>query len=248
MPRQSVRKILQGLVPPKAVSMTTKEVKQPPTKRIYDAENCDPQNYSKYSQKLLQTFKTAISSGEPHFKVGGKEVYFPWAPITLLKPSARMTPYQAQFQVPRTFNKLDLRDYLWHLYGLRAINITTQIKWSKWARSSGTRFRTPQKKKMIIDMEQPFVWPVEDKAALRSHNVDYLNASSEYPTEMRERFGSDLKKPAKAFEGIMGPYPEPPQQFISKKLKQQMTNSVKKAKALQEHQKKLELIKQYVSF
>lgn len=249
MPRRTalLRKVLKGAVPPQAVKAPVVVKRSAPQKKQYDPALCDPAKFSLYSQKLYRRVTQSIKEGRPHFLIGGNEVYFPWSPVTLLKPSARMTPFQAQFQVPRSFSKLDLRDYLWNLYDLRALRITTQIKWSQWTRSRGSRFRTPQKKKMIIDMESPFVWPAEDKEALKSHSVYYGIALDKYPAEMQMKQGSDLKKPAEAFDGILGPYPDPPQGFLPRKVKQRLVNTTKRAAALASRQNKLDLISRFAS-
>lgn len=192
-----------------------------------------PENYSKHSQKLYDQFLSSISSNLAHFPIGGKEVYFPWAPITLLRPSAKMTPYQAQFMVPRNFNKLDLRDYLWHVYGLRALGITTQIKWSKWVRTGMQRIRTPQFKKMIIEMEEPFLWPKPEKNSEIAASVRSQLAFQEFEDEMQESLGSDKHNPAKTFDGVLGPYPLPPRPFVPSHLKSQMLNAKQKAAKLE---------------
>jgi large subunit ribosomal protein L23 len=73
----------------------------------------------------------------------------------------------AKFLVPLWFNKLDLRDYLFHGYNVRAFNIRSHIlqrpadllyktphgRWiRKWHRVQSLKF-------MIIEMDKPFVWP-----------------------------------------------------------------------------------------
>lgn len=247
MPRQRyLQKALRGSLPPQPVPMAAKVPGKVPQKKEFDPALADPSKYSVYSQKLHAQFTQATAENKPHFIVGGREVYFPWAPVTLLRPSAKMSPYQAQFQVPRDFNKPEFRDYLWHVYGLRALNITTQIKWSEWTRQRMSRFRTSQVKKMIIDMEQPFVWPEEDRDALETHRLSSTLAFQKFESEMSEKRGSDLKKPAKAFDGIMGPYPEAPQSFAPQKVQSRMKNAQKAAASRQRGKKDLDLINQYL--
>lgn len=226
--------------------MATKVPGKVRQKKEYDPALADPSKYSVYSQKLHSQLKEATAKNKPHFIVGGLETYFPWAPVTLLRPSAKMTPYQAQFQVPRDFNKPVFRDYLWHVYNLRALNITTQIKWSEWTRQRMSRFRTSQVKKMIIDMEQPFLWPAEDRNALETHRLSSTLAFQKFESEMSEKRGSDLKKPAKAFDGIMGPYPEAPQSFAPQRVQRHMRNAQKLAAFKQRERKDLDLISKYL--
>jgi len=241
-----LQKALRGSTPPEPVTIAPKVAGQPPRKAEFEAHKADPAKFSQYSQKLHDQYVKAREENRPHFIIGGKEIYFPWAPVTLLRPTAKMTPYQAQFQVPRTFNKLDFRDYLWHVYGLRALNITTQIKWSEWTRQRMSRFRTTQVKKMIIDMEEPFVWPQEDRDALESHRLSSTIAFQKYESEMSEKQGSDLKKPAKAFDGIMGPYPEPAASFVPRKTEKQLKNTRTQAEVQQKRRSDMDLVKQYL--
>ena len=82
---------------------------------------------ARVSDRIMELSRESVAKGEPHFRVGNKQLFFPKARIILLRPNAKHTPYQAKFIVPKSFNKLDLRDYLFHLYGLRAMNVTTQL-------------------------------------------------------------------------------------------------------------------------
>lgn len=151
-------------------------------------------NYDKFQDELAQ--------GLPHFKVGEKKVYFPKARVCLLRPNAKHTPYQAKFLVPRNFNKMDLRDYLWNVYGLRALNVTVQLLHASFTRGMDdhARFRGPQYKKMTIDMAEPFVWP-----ELPQHVVDNARKFRKDQTsamQMVTAQGSDKLKPNDSFDGI----------------------------------------------
>ena len=164
-------------------------------------------------------------SGTEHFRVGSKELYFPKARVILLRPNAKHTPYQAKFIVPKSFNKLDLRDYLYHVYGLRAFNITTQLLHSRYMRVGAFvgRFRGPQIKKMTIEMEEPFIWP----EAPAPGEVDRWNAEvqeelKKYGREAQANIGSDANKPITAFGGTMGPYGEGAQPFIPRSLREEL--------------------------
>jgi large subunit ribosomal protein L23 len=76
----------------------------------------------------------------------------------------RLNPYQARFQVPLNFTKLDLRDYLFHAYNLKVFNIRSLIRQMPvrgTTEKPGELFREDSKKFMIVEMEHPFVWPPE---------------------------------------------------------------------------------------
>lgn len=178
------------------------------------------------SDTILNRSRDAIERGDAHFKIGGTKLYFPKARVILLRPNAKHTPYQAKFIVPKSFNKLDLRDYLFHVYGLRAMNITTQLLHGKYHRANASlpRYRTPQIKKMTIDMAEPFVWPDEP---LKKDNAMWDESTSENIRKYREdafRLGSDTFKPSNAFDGAVGPFQPVAQPFIPKQLRRELEN------------------------
>lgn len=202
---------------------------------------------AKVSDKILQWSRDAIAQGKPHFKVGEKQLYFPKARIILLRPNAKHTPYQAKFIVPKSFNKLDLRDYLFHIYGLRAMNVTTQLLHAKYTRANQVmpRYRGPQIKKMTIDMAEPFVWPEEpkDKNPWSASLVKELNKFREEQT----RVGSDAFKPGTSFDGALGPYQPVAQPFVPKFLKRKLMGKKRKNTAKLDHLKKLMKVEKYVN-
>ncbi|VEU21837.1 DEKNAAC102870 [Brettanomyces naardenensis] len=178
------------------------------------------------SKKIVEFVRDAIDSDEPNFKVGAREIYFPSARVCLLRPNAKHTPYQAKFIVPKSFNKLDLRDYLWHIYNLRVLNITSTLTAATFDRSLPipyrTRYRSPQVKKMTVDLIDPFVWPAES-ADFKAEKelVDDLKIFRE---DKQTAIGSDKKKPTEAFGGILDPEPRA-MNFIAKGIRRQMRNS-----------------------
>lgn len=184
---------------------------------------------TRHSDKLNKLIHDSIAKGEPHFRVGGKKLYFPTARIILLRPNAKHTPYQAKFIVPKSFNRMDLRDYLYNVYGLRAFNITTQLQHGAFTRDGNAvaRYRLGQVKKMTIDMAEPFIWP-EEPESKEAWNVDFFNNLRKYSDE-KQRFGSDKFKPGTAFDGVLGPYKPRSEPFIPKQLKRKLANEREKA-------------------
>lgn len=80
--------------------------------------------------------------------------------ITLLK--SHLPPNFARFSVPMGFNKLDLRDYLFHAYNVRAIHVRSSITQGKASKNQkGQLKRDPPKKYMTAQLLEPFVWPEE---------------------------------------------------------------------------------------
>lgn len=154
------------------------------------------------ARRNYNNFKAAVQLGEPHFRVGEKPVYFPNAVVRLLRPNAKHTPYQAKFLVPRNFNKMDLRDYLWHVYGLRALNVTVQLLHAPYTRTNNDygRYRGAQYKKMTIDMEEPFIWPplpAGFEAEAKRDKEDIVEFTINLDLK-----GSDRLKPRDEFDGV----------------------------------------------
>ncbi|TLD26438.1 hypothetical protein PspLS_04727 [Pyricularia sp. CBS 133598] len=123
--------------------------------------------------------KTATQAG-PTFRIGGKQVFLPTARVTFL-PSQR-DPNFAKFQVPMTFNKLDLRDYLYHCYNVEVRSVRSFIQQSPIKDTEGfdrngrpmrsKKMRPQSKKFMIVELVKPFMPPSvpQDKTAWELRN------------------------------------------------------------------------------
>lgn len=80
-----------------------------------------------------------------------------------------LPPQFARFTVPLWFSKLDLRDYLYHVYNVRTLGIRSYVKQSRVishnpeaSRPTPNRWHRPRAtKSMTVELEQPFVWPEE---------------------------------------------------------------------------------------
>jgi ribosomal protein L23 len=107
--------------------------------------------------------------GLPPFPVGNKKVYLPNIVITLRR-NPKLEPYHAVFEVPLNLSKLDLRDYLWHLYNVKTLSIRSSVlpgvlrrkyKVPDQPQRIGPMTRTKQRKKMIVQLAKPFQYPPE---------------------------------------------------------------------------------------
>lgn len=89
--------------------------------------------------------------------------------ITLTRPHPSQSPSFANFIVPLNLHKLDLRDYLWNAYGVRVLGVRSYIQQQKVTNAhpgargttSNTWYRPRSIKKMMVELERPFVWPEE---------------------------------------------------------------------------------------
>lgn len=181
------------------------------------------------SKRIVQLVREALENDEPNFIPGSKPIYLPFATVKLLRPNAKHTPYQAKFIVPKSFNKLDLRDYLYHIYGLRVLNVTSALMPAKFVRSMpapyGSRYRDQQIKKMTVDLIEPFVWPAENEEFIQERELS--RELNKYREEKANAINSDADKPSKAFGGIIDKNPRP-MNFVSKLVRRQMKNTKEK--------------------
>lgn len=235
---------------PKEVKLANKPKPKPRKFTQGGKEWLAPREQSSIINKIYDKFEQSMAEDKPHFKVGGNEVYFPKGNIVLLRPNPKHTPYQAKFIVPKTFNKLDLRDYLYHLYGLRALNVTTQLLWGRWTRETAIspRYRLPQVKKMTIEMADPFVWPepVTKEEYKNEFNIELEEELFKYREEVR-RLGSDKLRPPTTFGGIVGPYAPPTGPFIPRRLGRKMRNKMETAKRLHKAEDETDTIRRYLA-
>ncbi|KAF3163729.1 hypothetical protein TWF788_001351 [Orbilia oligospora] len=93
-----------------------------------------------------------------------KPVYLPNFVIALVR-TPRLPPTFAQFAVPLSLNKLDLKNYLKNAYGIKVLGVRSSIRQQpvEIEQQGGARryVRKQAEKRMIIEMEEPFVWPEE---------------------------------------------------------------------------------------
>ncbi|MCJ1275783.1 hypothetical protein MMC21_003586 [Puttea exsequens] len=96
---------------------------------------------------------------------GEKQVFLPNFVLTFLRPHPEQPANFASFLTPLWLNKLDLKDYLYHAYGVQTLHVRSFIIHGKVVRDTLNKrvSRLPQQKKMTIEMppDQPFVWPEE---------------------------------------------------------------------------------------
>ena len=77
-----------------------------------------------------------------------------------------LPPRFASFYVPLHFNKLDMKDYMRRVYNVDVIRVRSYIEQQKVTRERrdgrpgyGPLRRPQSKKRMTIEMTEPFVWP-----------------------------------------------------------------------------------------
>ncbi|ATZ56114.1 Bcmrp20 [Botrytis cinerea B05.10] len=137
-------------------------------------------------------------------KMGRKEIFLPNFTITLLR-TPNSPPSFASFIVPLNLNKLDLRDYLWNAYGIEVRGVRSYIQAQKLREGKpGAKMPTPRKwfrprsiKRMMVEMDRPFVWPEEPKD-FSEWDQEGVKKRQEYEQELQAGQYPDAKqKPSK---------------------------------------------------
>ncbi|KAK4494193.1 hypothetical protein PRZ48_014491 [Zasmidium cellare] len=132
----------------------------------------------------------ATSIAGPVFRTGTKELYLPAANITFLRGR---DPHHARFQVPLWFSKMDIRDYLWHCYGVETLSTRSYVKLTpvrplpghtprRWHRKKSRKF-------MTVELARPFVWPAEPED-LSEWNADSVQMASKEQSKFQDAQGT----------------------------------------------------------
>jgi large subunit ribosomal protein L23 len=85
-----------------------------------------------------------------------RNIFFPWQNFILHQSGSFLEPNRVAFRVPVNMTKLDIRDYLRKLYGVKVIKVNTYVKLPKTKMSSyRSWFKTDaQYKKAIVTCEE----------------------------------------------------------------------------------------------
>ncbi|RDW69839.1 hypothetical protein BP6252_08859 [Coleophoma cylindrospora] len=136
----------------------------------------------------------------PGPRLGRKEIYLPNFTLQLIR-TPNLPPTYATFIVPLNLNKLDIRDYLWNVYGVPVLSVRSYIQQQKIRqdkpgakRPSPRRWYRPRSiKKMTIEMEQPFAWP-EAPGSFEEWDKDTFDAANKDREEQEKQFRPDSRK------------------------------------------------------
>ncbi|KAB8229098.1 54S ribosomal protein L23, mitochondrial [Aspergillus alliaceus] len=125
-----------------------------------------------------------------------KQVYLPDFTIALIR-TPFLPPRYASFYVPLSFNKLDMRDYMQRVYGVDVISVRSYVEQQKVTRlrpqgkfGYGKIRRPMSKKKMTIEMTQPFVWPEAPKD-MSDWEHNQFHAAEKYQSEIQDMHRPD---------------------------------------------------------
>ncbi|KAJ2750085.1 mitochondrial 54S ribosomal protein YmL41 [Coemansia aciculifera] len=95
-------------------------------------------------------------------RFGSLRVYFPNLVFKII-PDVRLSKNQAAFRVPLNVNKLDIKDYLTHIYNVNVTDVRTAVFQGKLTvnRFTGQKERTSRTKKAIVTTKEEFEYPQE---------------------------------------------------------------------------------------
>lgn len=102
--------------------------------------------------------------------------------IAFIRPKPNQPPNLATFAVPLQFNKLDLRDYLYHVYNVEVTSVRSFINQPSPRRKHGFGkwYRPRSNKMMIAELVKPFVWPdPPQREDLKEFDVDVFETLDE---------------------------------------------------------------------
>ncbi|PLN79164.1 ribosomal protein L23 family protein [Aspergillus taichungensis] len=119
-----------------------------------------------------------------------KQVFLPNFTIALMR-TPFLPPRYASFYVPLSFNKLDIRDYLQRVYGVGVLSVRSYVEQQKVTRlrpagkfGYGKLRRPMAKKKMTVEMKEPFVWPDAPKD-MSAWEQEQFHNTSKYQKDMQ---------------------------------------------------------------
>ncbi|KAF9888708.1 54S ribosomal protein L23, mitochondrial [Aspergillus nanangensis] len=120
-----------------------------------------------------------------------KQVYLPDFTIALIR-TPFLPPRYASFYVPLNFNKLDMRDYLQRLYNVDVLAVRSFVEQQNVTRlrplgkfGYGKLRRPVSKKKMTVEMKQPFVWP-ENPTDMAPWEKDQFFKAAKYQSALQD--------------------------------------------------------------
>jgi len=139
-------------------------IKRTPVRVVNSLEKLFPRTHNRIMSNTIPQLPQL-----PPFPIGRKKVFLPNI-VIILKRNVKLEPNYAVFEVPLNLSKLDLRDYLWHLYEVKTVSIRSSIlpgilrrkyKMENVSRRIGPVVRTKARKKMIVQLAKPFRYPAE---------------------------------------------------------------------------------------
>ncbi|KAK8216182.1 hypothetical protein IWZ01DRAFT_415324, partial [Phyllosticta capitalensis] len=127
----------------------------------------------------------------------------PMFTVTLVR-TPFLPPTFAKFLVPLHFNKLDMRDYLWHVYGIETVGTIRSYVQQQPLRMDKPGAVLPRQrnwyrersiKKMTVEMDRPFVWP-EAPEDLSPWSHDLYHSAEKYREKQQDQQDDVHAKPS----------------------------------------------------
>ncbi|KAL3426881.1 54S ribosomal protein L23, mitochondrial protein 1 [Phlyctema vagabunda] len=133
-------------------------------------------------------------------RLGRKEIYLPNFTLQLLRTPA-LPPTFASFIVPLNLNKLDIRDYLWNVYGVPVVSVRSFVQRQKLRQDKvGAKRPAPRKwfrprsiKKMTVELVQPFAWP-DVPESFEEWDKEVFDAAQKDRDQMERQFNPQSRQ------------------------------------------------------
>ncbi|KAK0391302.1 hypothetical protein NLU13_0803 [Sarocladium strictum] len=138
----------------------------------------------------------AVARQLPKFKLGSKQVFLPDHVITFLHKT-HLPPNEAAFQVPLTFTKFDLRDYLWNVYNVEVTKVRSYVKaqpLTQRPNRANSWYRPQSLKIMNVELKEPFQWPEAPTDLQPWSNELFKQREARLKQNRREQFFAQTAK------------------------------------------------------
>ncbi|KAI9832198.1 MAG: hypothetical protein M1826_002202 [Phylliscum demangeonii] len=153
--------------------------------------------------------KAALPSGARPLRFGRKAIYLPNFTLTLLR-TPFLPPTFASFIVPLNFNKLDLKDYLYHAYDVRVLAVRSFVQQQRVRQDRPNAimpvpnrwFRPRAIKKMTVEMDRGFRWPDEPTDFTPWDKRTYEIVEKEQEKEKESRSADGGQQPTRERESM----------------------------------------------
>lgn len=153
---------------------------------------------------------TDAKTGETQFidDVVGVRVYLPNIEFYMIRnftpPSEPYNPWEATFRIPLSFTKLDVRGYLWAVYGVKCTYIRTQVllKTMEGELKRSSRKNQRSHKRAVVGLVEPFYYP----DAMEDMNTDDRLAMQKWLDESHGQYASQIQTRKAIFDQLQQPY------------------------------------------
>ncbi|GJJ11194.1 hypothetical protein Clacol_005426 [Clathrus columnatus] len=139
--------------------------------------------------------------------VVGTRIYFPNWILQMIRnttpPGQPYNPWEATFRAPYSVTKLDVRSYLWAVYGIKCTYIRTQIIPAVFKRNPyGQRMKRKGHKRVIVGLVEPFYYP----EAMEDMDRTDRQARQDWLDQVYQHYRFEVARKQNMFQRLTQPY------------------------------------------